>query len=124
MSVRVGGYAFDCADPAAVAAFWGQALGFVEASSSDLGVLLQERDGPGRWMWFARVPEGKSAKNRYHLDLETDELDAEIARLERLGATTLEVHRLDFWDWNVMADPEGNEFCLGRTRPRGSIPGG
>ena len=120
MTVRVGGYAFDCADPVALAAFWGQALGIEEASSSDLGVMLQDPDGP--WMWFGRVPERKAAKNRYHLDLETDELDAEIGRLERLGATTLEVHRLDFWDWNVMADPEGNEFCLGRTRPAEASP--
>jgi Glyoxalase-like domain len=117
MTVRVGGYAFDCADPVAVAAFWTHALGFEETSRSEVGIMLHDRGGSGRWMWFAMVPEPKTAKNRYHLDLETDELDAEIGRLERLGATTLEQHRLDFWDWNVMADPEGNEFCLGRTRP-------
>ncbi len=117
MTARIGGYAVDCSDPSALAAFWTQALGLTEVSRSDHGILAEDRDGSGRWMWFAQVPEAKSAKNRFHLDLETDELDAEIARLERLGATTVEVFRLQFWDWNVMADPEGNEFCLGRTRP-------
>jgi hypothetical protein len=116
MSVRVGGWAFDCADPPRVAAFWMQALGLEETSRSDAGVFL-EAPGGGRWMWFAKVPEPKVAKNRHHLEMETDELDAEIARLERLGATTLAANHEEFWDWNVMADPEGNEFCLGRTRP-------
>jgi hypothetical protein len=123
MTARVGGYAVDCADPPVVAAFWTQALGLVEVSRSELGIFAQGREGSGRWMWFGKVPEGKVAKNRFHLDLETDELDAEIGRLERLGAKTLDVFRLEFWDWNVMADPEGNEFCLGRTRSRVAVEG-
>src|SRR5205085_8606405 len=92
-------------------------LGFQQTHDSDDGVLIEDSGRTGRWIWLARVPELKVAKNRHHLDLETDELDAEIARLERLGATTLAVFREEWWDWNVMADPEGNEFCLGRTRP-------
>ncbi|MFF3321257.1 VOC family protein [Streptomyces sp. NPDC002889] len=70
--------------------------------------------GLGRRILFQRVPEPKTAKNRLHLDLHTDpgSRDAETARLEALGATV--VNRVDEpgGSWVVMADPEGNEFCV------------
>ena len=124
----IGGWAFDCADDARAAArFWAQMLGFDEREGSPEGVLLVERvegTDPWHWIWLARVPEPKAAKNRFHLDLETDELDAEIGRVERLGGRTLAVHRERSWDWNAMTDPEGNEFCLGRTRSAAPDPPG
>jgi predicted enzyme related to lactoylglutathione lyase len=111
-----GGWAFDCADPRADMGFWAGLLDFDTRSESDDGVLLVERAEPWHWIWLAKVPEPKTAKNRFHLDLETDDLEEELERAERLDGRTIAAHRTDAWDWNVVADPEGNELCLGRTR--------
>ena len=69
------------------------------------------------WL-FAKVPEGKSAKNRMHLDLAAADREAEVARLVELGATR--VTDMDEWgyQWTVMQDPEGNEFCVAQARDR------
>lgn len=63
-------------------------------------------------MMFIAVPEGKTVKNRMHLDLQADDRAAEVARLVELGATV--VHDKDEWDtrWTTLTDPEGNEFCV------------
>ena len=136
---------FDCADPDAVCQFWVEALGYQpqpppagfetwDAFLDKLGVPPEERnsrsaavplEGDGPRLFFQRVPEGKTAKNRVHLDvraapgLQGDErmaaLEAECERLVALGATRVERHEPSppmsaghIW----MADPEGNEFCL------------
>jgi Glyoxalase-like domain len=132
----------DCADPAALAPFWAEALGYVvqppppgfeswpdwlhkqgipEQSWNDASAVVDpDRSGPR--IFLKRVPEPRSVKNRVHLDLnvtagvpsdEADEkLEAEAKRLEALGATR--VGRMSEWSsrWIVMQDPEGNEFCL------------
>ncbi|MFI5099606.1 MAG: VOC family protein, partial [Actinomycetes bacterium] len=64
---------------------------------------------------FVRVPEGKSAKNRLHLDLRPSDQDAEVARLEQLGARRVSVGQDETVTWVVMADPDGNEFCVLRV---------
>ena len=107
---------FDCDNAQAEAAFWSAALGLdvVGEPSEHFAVI----DGPARpqghpLLMFAKVPEGKRAKNRVHLDLETaDGVENEIERLTALGATRLEDK--DEWNfqWTIMADPEGNEFCI------------
>ena len=115
MSVVIGGSTFDCHDPVRLARFWADVLGLAVAPwSSEQGAAIGDESGDAPWIGFARVPEGKRAKNRLHPDLEASDLESEIARVESLGARTVEIHREPFWDWNVMADPEGNEFCLGR----------
>jgi catechol 2,3-dioxygenase-like lactoylglutathione lyase family enzyme len=135
---------FDCADPARLAAFWSDVLGFPVqdppagfASWDDalaaMGVPPERRNDAsaiidvtsGRRVFFQRVPEGKAAKNRVHLDvraapdLEGDArmaaLEAEAERLASLGATRLERHEPApplGAGHIIMADPEGNEFCL------------
>jgi catechol 2,3-dioxygenase-like lactoylglutathione lyase family enzyme len=136
---------FDCADPNGLAAFWNEALGYRYDSPppgfatwkealDHFGVPQDQRnnasasvdpDGTGPRLWFQKVPEGKTAKNRLHLDiraapgLEGDErmvaLEAECARLVTLGASRLERFDPDppmSHGFLVMADPEGNEFCL------------
>jgi predicted enzyme related to lactoylglutathione lyase len=60
-----------------------------------------------------RVPEARTGKNRVHLDLGTDDREAEVARLGSLGASVLAEHDMPGLWWTVMADPEGNEFCVG-----------
>ncbi|HET8614468.1 MAG TPA: VOC family protein [Actinomycetales bacterium] len=136
---------FDCGDPAALAAFWAQALhsqvqsppeGFdswdqaleawgVPAERRNDASAVVDPDGVAPRLFFQRVPEGKRAKNRVHLDVRAapgtggDErmaaLEAEAERLVALGATRLQRHEpgppMDAGHI-VMADPEGNEFCL------------
>jgi catechol 2,3-dioxygenase-like lactoylglutathione lyase family enzyme len=135
----------DCADPAALATFWAQALGYeVQApppgfatwdeALGAFGVPPERRndasaavdpEGSGPRLFFQRVPEGKQAKNRLHLDvraapgLEGDErmaaLESEAERLIGLGASRLARHEPEpplGAGHIVMADPEGNEFCL------------
>ena len=135
----------DCADPAALAAFWAEVLGYRlqdppdgfdswEAALEAFGVPPERRndasavvdpDGPGPRVFFQKVLKGKSAKNRVHLDvraapgLDGDErmtaLEAECERLVTLGATRLRRNEPAppmSQGFIVMADPEGNEFCL------------
>lgn len=136
---------FDCADPAAMAAFWAEALGYRlqdppggfaswDEALEAMGVPPENRNdasavvdpgGSGPRVFFQRVPEGKQVKNRVHLDvraapgLDGDErmaaLEAEADRLIAHGAARLQRHDpkppLDAGHI-VMADPEGNEFCL------------
>jgi catechol 2,3-dioxygenase-like lactoylglutathione lyase family enzyme len=97
----------DCDDIATGERFWTQALGVGVRGKDDTYVLLEPVCGELRFL-LQRVPEPKTAKSRVHLDIETDNLDAEVKRLEGLGA-----QRVDFVEhWWVMLDPCGNEFCV------------
>jgi predicted enzyme related to lactoylglutathione lyase len=98
----------DCAEPAKLSKFWGQAL---EGYSDDAsGVIV--RSESGSTMYFQQVPEGKSAKNRVHLELATHDREAQVRRLVLLGASVLGEFDQDARRWTVLADPEGNEFCI------------
>jgi catechol 2,3-dioxygenase-like lactoylglutathione lyase family enzyme len=136
--VKIGNITFDCADPDRLCAFWAAALGYkqaelppdMRAELEAAGVVLEERavaedpEGFGPRFFFQRVPEPKQAKNRMHLDLnatpgrraERTEVDAEAERLVGLGATVLRRHDGTWGPYPeyhyVMADPEGNEFCV------------
>jgi predicted enzyme related to lactoylglutathione lyase len=118
MSIRIAGSTFDSDDAGRIARFWANILRRDIAARSEERALIAEVAPAEPWIGFARVPEAKQATNRMHIDLEAEDLDAEIARIEALGARTISEHREPFWDWNVMADPEGNEFCLGRILHR------
>ena len=120
--------AIDCADPHALARFWTQALGYVLGSTEDDYVELVPPPGAHPTtptIGLLRVPEPKAVKNRLHLDLTaTDRTrDAEVERLLALGARRADVGQgpLDAGEvtWVVLADPEGNEFCVlsGRAEP-------
>ena len=105
---------FDCSNPEALARFW-QALigGEVEVESDDWAVL--DGDELGFFIGFQRVPEGKSAKNRLHIDVEVDDLAQAVDEAEQLGARKLGAEVDDVDDdgsFQVMADPGGNEFCF------------
>ncbi|WP_457207405.1 VOC family protein [Nocardioides sp. P5_C9_2] len=102
---------FDCADPLQVATFWAGALGSdVDEDSTPTRAWVEPAGWGGPSLWFQRVPEGKVAKNRQHFDLRAvGTIDDEVRRLELLGATVL--RRVDD-DLVVMADLEGNEFCV------------
>lgn len=117
---------FDCAHPAAVARFWAATLdGYavapydeaeldrlrgmgIDDPEDDPTVLVEAGTGVIPRLWFQRVPEPRTVKNRVHLDLSAPDTEAELDRLVRLGATV--VIRYD--RLTQLADPEGNEFCL------------
>jgi hypothetical protein len=111
--VGIAALAVDCADPPALAAWWGRLLGgSVEVDPSG-GATLHTPGGLA--IDFARVPEPKTVKNRLHLDLRSDDLAAATGQALALGATRADdVYAGD--RWQVLRDPEGNEFCLLRPR--------
>lgn len=105
---------FDCADPRRLAEFWSKATGYqIEQQSEEL-VTLFPGEGDQPKLLFIQVPEPRTVKNRVHLDVGVSDVDAEAARLIELGATRGETHRGHGFVWAVMADPEGNEFCIGQ----------
>jgi len=112
----------DCRDLAAAAAFWAPALGYrVEGAPVGRYLSLVPHTGDGPDLLLQQVPEPKSGKNRMHVDLRVADLDAEVARLVRLGARVLTAEPVveAGWVWHVLADPEGNEFCVLRPPDAG-----
>jgi predicted enzyme related to lactoylglutathione lyase len=105
----------DCADLARAADFWTAALGYVRLGSPDGTYLsLVPGGGAGCEILLQRVPEEKRDKNRLHLDLRTRDLPAEVERVAALGATLVTDQPIEEsgWLWHVLADPDGNEFCV------------
>ena len=129
MTVRIASVTFDCADALTVGRFWSAALGrpLDPNASSDhasigfagrrdtVGWAPVERANDPTWM-FAKVPEPKTAKNRMHLDLMSPDPEADVAHLIELGATRVADMNEYGYEWTVMADPEGNEFCVAKAR--------
>jgi predicted enzyme related to lactoylglutathione lyase len=120
MSLRQTEVVIDCADHETVLRFWSAALeGWQRRDVNEQFVALvpppDQRTGEGPHplpILFQKVPEAKVAKNRAHLDFRSEDMDAEVERLVRLGASVLARHSLGDFTWTVMADPEGNEFCV------------
>ena len=129
VDVRVTTAVFDCRDPYRLARFWADALGYVPELGEDDWPALREEGEAGELAWvkllgppggvpvaFQRVPEPKVVKNRLHLDLAAEAEEAEARRLEALGATLLRRFEEEDDVFVVLADPEGNEFCVVRSR--------
>jgi catechol 2,3-dioxygenase-like lactoylglutathione lyase family enzyme len=113
--------AVDARDPERLARFWAGALGYRVLFQDDDEVVIgvDEHTYPG--VVFLPVPGEKAGKNRLHLDLAPDDQDAEVARLLALGARRVDVGQGPDVGWVVLADPEGNEFCV--LRPKTSLLG-
>jgi hypothetical protein len=113
----------DCADPIRVAEFWCSALGY-ELVESDAEVAeIRDPSGASWPLLFQVVPEGKSVKNRLHLDIRASaSMAAEVERLEGLGATEQRFVEEGDSFWTIMLDPEGNEFCVLRGPEDGWTP--
>ena len=101
----------DAGDPVALGRWWRQALGWVVVNEAR--DEFEIRPAPDRLpgLLFVPVPEGKSVKNRLHLDFRPDDQELEVDRLLALGATRVDVGQGE-QPWVVLADPEGNEFCV------------
>ncbi|GAA3521285.1 hypothetical protein GCM10022234_16440 [Aeromicrobium panaciterrae] len=124
MPVRLHHIVIDAHDLPALAQFWADALGWSVLSAREREVIVgPSLDAP---VGLCLMPAGqtqKTVKNRVHLDLTTTDGDreAEIERLVGLGATRVDVGQGSDVDWVVMADPEGNEFCV--VRPKAQLVG-
>ena len=120
MTIDVECISIDADDPLALGQWWAEALGWDLLEESPEEVAVNAPGGLGRTnLLFLKVPDGKVVKNRLHLDLRPDDQDAEVARFEALGARRVEIGQAADPDvtWVVLADPEGNEFCILRSRP-------
>jgi len=122
VTLRIQCIDIDCLDPFAVAAFWQEALGWRRTHEEPDEIVLEPpagspQDGVAPDLLFLRVPDPTPGKNRLHLDLRPEDQDAEVERLISLGARRASIGQGDEVSWVVMADPEGNEFCVLRSLP-------
>jgi catechol 2,3-dioxygenase-like lactoylglutathione lyase family enzyme len=128
MACRISELVIDAADPARLAAFWSQVLGYVELGYVELGreddgsIEIGPPDagfgGPQPTLVLSPSTDPRAGKLRLHIDVNaTDrDQDAELERLLALGARPADVGQSGTESWHVLADPEGNEFCLLHTR--------
>lgn len=110
----------DCHSPAVLADFWAEMLDWQITYQSDVEVVIEPKNrelvvSPD--ILFIKVPDEKLVKNRLHFDLRPDNQAVEVARAEALGAERIEIGQSadPGTNWVVMADPEGNEFCILRA---------
>src|SRR5690349_12785856 len=123
MANRITTVLVDCADPDRLAEFYRAVLDWEVLDRSDqdwveIGPPGQPAKGPVPTLLFQRVPDPTPGKNRLHLDLNATDRDqeAELARLLELGATRADIGQTGDETWEVLADPEGNVFCLLQSR--------
>ena len=113
MDIEVATVVIDCADPAGLSEFWESVTGYEVAEEGEDWMLLADPDDEARvQIGFQRVPEGKSTKNRLHLDLYAEDVEEAAEWLRSLGATQLWVSDDPEDVFITLADPEGNEFCV------------
>ncbi|GAC1522185.1 MAG: VOC family protein [Chloroflexota bacterium] len=117
MSLRIQCVCIDSHNPSRIAAFWESALGWRRTHESDDEVVLEPpagtpEDGVVPDLLFVRVPEDKTVKNRLHFDLRPKDQEAEVDRLVGLGAQRIALGQAPDVSWIVLADPDGNEFCV------------
>jgi hypothetical protein len=110
----IAAIAIDAVNPRKVADFWSEVLGWVVLEDNERFITIGSPAGETPTIDVCQVPEAKTVKNRLHLDLRADgvERDAELQRLLHLGAERVDVGQTPDVSWVVLADIEGNEFCL------------
>jgi predicted enzyme related to lactoylglutathione lyase len=112
MAIRVGCIGIDTNDLATASGFWRAVTGYQVSSSGADHVFLADPAKAGPGLFVQLVPEPRAGKNRLHIDLFSDDLEGEAARLRALGATVVQRHPGDDGGWIVLADPDGNQFCI------------
>jgi len=103
---------FDCHDVRSQAQFWSAVLQQPITFEADGEVVVSAEKGAEPELIFVAVPDDKVVKNRLHIDLAPDDRDAEVERIVGLGARRVDVGQTGDETWVVLADPEGNEFCI------------
>lgn len=116
--LSIGMVMMDCEDPAVMAEFWRQALGTEVAHDSGDVVVLAGSPGLG----LHRVEDRTPGKNRLHLEFYDEDRTHAVARLVELGAEVVRTHDVEGYCWTVMADPEGNQFCVSDPPERAEGP--
>ena len=111
MGLRFSEVCIDAHDTHALASWWAGVLGWPAEDTDDGDVALRAPAGAGPDWLFLAVPDDKVVKNRIHFDFTPDDQDAEVARVLGLGARRVDIGQGDE-SWVVLADPEGNEFCI------------
>ena len=113
MPLSIETLTWDCRTPRGIAEFWAAVLGYEIAEIDDEDALIRDPRGGGWPILFQSVPEGKSVKNRLHLDLRPEgSMAEEVERVQALGASHHRYVAEGGSFWTVMLDPEGNEFCV------------
>jgi predicted enzyme related to lactoylglutathione lyase len=120
VAIRFQSVCIDAVDPAPIAQFWSQALGWeITFRDADEFELQPPAGSPERGvvpdLLVLRVPDQKTGKNRLHIDLRPEDQDEEVRRLEALGARRVSIGQGPEVTWVVLADPDGNEFCVLRA---------
>ena len=115
--MRIQCLTIDSQNPKNLATFWAEVLGWRVTYEEGDEVVIEPPEGSAECdvcpdLLFIRVPDNKTMKNRLHLDLRPDDQDAEVERALSLGATSADVGQDGSESWTVLADPEGNEFCI------------
>jgi predicted enzyme related to lactoylglutathione lyase len=122
MSLVIECVLIDCSYLQRMSEFWQAALNLEHVwTGPSGGHLLAAREGPQPRLGLMPRAGEKRGKNRLHLDLRPDDQEVEVERLEQLGAVRVDVGQREV-SWVVMADPEGNEFCVLRSRPLPTDP--
>lgn len=109
---RVGAIMIDCHDPERLFEFWSQIVGVEVEHRYPAYIFTTTLAGNNIRLAFQLVPEDKVTKNRLHLDLAHADPEAFVARVEALGGSRIKDHQVAEFSWSVLADPEGNEFCI------------
>ena len=112
MNATVGTIMIDCNDIDAIVTFWSEALGLEPKVRYPKYVWLSPVSENGPALAFQQVPEPRVGKNRLHLDLVSDDPVAFTERVLELGGSRVEDHEVEGFHWSVLADPEGNVFCV------------
>jgi predicted enzyme related to lactoylglutathione lyase len=123
MAVSLHHIVIDAHDLQALARFWAQVLGWQILSEREQEVVIGVDETAPVGICFMPVKDQKTVKNRVHLDLtpDPDDPDAEIQRILALGARKVDIGQTGAESWTVLADPEGNEFCV--VRPKNTLIG-
>ncbi len=111
-ALTVGMVTFDARDARALAGWWARQTGGRVVADHDGEFLMVATDGAGPRLGFQRVDDPTPGKNRVHLDLVTEDREAQVERLRAGGAELVARHELPDFTWVVLADPEGNQFCV------------
>jgi predicted enzyme related to lactoylglutathione lyase len=117
MALHLHSITFDAADPQALAGFWADVTGYSATFADEFIAILGGDGSVGPRFMFIKVPEGKTAKNRMHVDLGSPDLEGETQRVLGLGAELVGRYEQYGVTWASFRDPEGNEFCIGAHEP-------
>lgn len=118
MGVNWYAVVIDAEDPARLSRWWAEVLGYQVLDEDENDVMVGAAKDTHPILYFSRAATPKAGKNRLHIDLSPEDRDAEVERLVNMGARHVDIGQ-GTPSWVVLADPEGNEFCILKSHPTG-----